>query len=50
MYELYISANILSEGEWKAFHSQLIMQKIGFETLEKFYIIGEYPLKSEFPL
>ena len=47
MYELYISPNILSEGEWNALSQSIKWAKDRFKTLQETYMIGGNPLKGE---
>jgi hypothetical protein len=47
MYELYISPDILSEGEWNSLATSLAWARDRFPTLSTTYMIGGNPMKRE---
>jgi len=47
MYELYISPDILSEGEWNTLSSSLTWARDRFPILSTTYMIGGNPMKRE---
>ncbi|MBI3766560.1 MAG: alpha-galactosidase [Ignavibacteriales bacterium] len=47
MYELYISPDILSEGEWNTLASSLTWARDRFAILSTTYMIGGNPMKRE---
>ena len=47
MYELYISPDILSEGEWNTLSSSLTWARDRFPMLSTTYMIGGNPMKRE---
>lgn len=46
MYELYVSPDLLSEGEWNALSKSLQWAKDRFEVLDKSYMVGGDPAKG----
>jgi Melibiase len=47
MYELYISPDILTPGEWNALSKSLAWAKDRFDILNKTYMVGGDPTKGE---